>query len=206
MSKMHKTSKRKDLAFITYSSHDEAKKAAENYKYLYGNSNMQNDQDYSALNPLGNNVTVSLAFSQQAMQAKKKVKESRKNPMPSMNPTNLSHHKTSMPISGMGTYIAGVPKISTQLGVPNIHGISGFSNSPVTNMMNLSNNVNPIPTNIPSPSYQVSNLQAQTNINPSTFPSNLNPSSFNNLNNPNLNSTAMLAMMNIINLNKVRSI
>jgi RNA recognition motif-containing protein len=62
MSKHHKNSKRKDLAFITFDSIDEAKHALEAFR--------QN-------NPISPNVSVSMAFSQQAMQTKKKIKEGR---------------------------------------------------------------------------------------------------------------------------------
>ena len=64
LSRNHKSSKRKDLAFITYSTSDEAKHA------LAFNDNV------NAV--LGSSVSVSIAFSQQAMQAKKKIKETRK--------------------------------------------------------------------------------------------------------------------------------
>lgn len=63
MSRAHKSSKRKDLAFINYTTNEEAKLAVDSF----GNDGT-----------LGQNVTISLAFSQQAMQNKKKIKECRK--------------------------------------------------------------------------------------------------------------------------------
>jgi hypothetical protein len=63
MSKNHKSSKRKDLAFITFNTVEEAKKVLEHSK------------DEIQLSP---NVSISMAFSQQAMQTKKKIKDNRK--------------------------------------------------------------------------------------------------------------------------------
>lgn len=117
MSKMHKTSKRKDLAFITFENNQAAKNAVDSFRatykeddhvmenrsylqetitenlnnaglgenYFEGFDNesietkmkMQTPTNYKP-NPLGSHVNVSLAFSQQAMQTKKKIKESRK--------------------------------------------------------------------------------------------------------------------------------
>jgi trehalose/maltose hydrolase-like predicted phosphorylase len=61
MSKHHKSSKRKDLAFITFNTVEEAKRVLDIKEGL-----------------LGPNVSISMAFSQQAMQTKKKIKENRK--------------------------------------------------------------------------------------------------------------------------------
>jgi RNA recognition motif-containing protein len=165
---MHKSSKRKDLAFITFSTHEEAKNSVEYFKSQYCNevprtpSVMQENEIYKPPvlhNPLGENVNVSLAFSQQAMQAKKKVKETRK-------------------------------KVPGEIGYTGIHGMAGV----------------PMPTSIPStlPSnlqipqvQQVQNLPTSSNLNLAQ------PTQTGN-NNSNLNATAMLAMMNIINMNKVK--
>lgn len=67
LSKNHLNSKRKDLAFISFESHNEALKAIELF-----------NQETELKESLGNNVTASIAFSQQAMQVKKKIKDSRK--------------------------------------------------------------------------------------------------------------------------------
>jgi RNA recognition motif-containing protein len=71
MSMNHKNSKRKDLAFVTYESHEEAKDALDNF----------NSKKPEIENVLGSNVSISLAFSPQAMQTKKKIKEGRKKPI-----------------------------------------------------------------------------------------------------------------------------
>ena len=63
LSRNHKNSKRKDLAFITFSSNSEAKNALEACK---------------SFNYFDAPVMVSLSFSQQVMQAKKKIKDNRK--------------------------------------------------------------------------------------------------------------------------------
>jgi len=78
LSKNHKTAKRKDLAFITYETNEEARNAVEKF-----------DRAEHA-EAIGDNITVSLAFSQQAMQTKKKIKENRKKTIPpqmGMQPT-----------------------------------------------------------------------------------------------------------------------
>jgi hypothetical protein len=158
MSKLHKNSKRKDLAFVTFSTHEEAKNSVEYFKSQYGNEGLstpsviqenQNEVYRPPVlhNPLGENVNVSLAFSQQAMQAKKKVKETRKKP--------------SSPL---------------ELSIPS----SMHSNMHIPQIPNI-----PIPTNTNF------NLAPSTTTSPSVAT------------NPNLNATAMLAMMNIINMNKV---
>jgi hypothetical protein len=198
MSKMHKSSKRKDLAFVTYETHDEAKNAVESFKQSYGEGNIKeeeitalqedtkfeniyeyneeecqnnnysniitstaddnNEQIYiitkqspnknkiSTFCPLGNNVNVSLAFSQQAMQAKKKIKESRKK---------------------------GTVQITTSNSGHSLHNPQSTLNSIST----------PSPMQ-PTPNLITSNLSTGTN---------------------NINTTAMLAMMNLINMNKVLS-
>jgi hypothetical protein len=224
MSKMHKTSKRKDLAFVTFTTHEEAKRAADNYKLQY--SSYQGEYDQRRISPLGENVTVSLAFSQQAMQAKKKVKETRKTPVHNLpsgahmsnignmsnmsnigNISNMNHPKSgvhvpiggympnispSMPHSMSQSIPQSIPSISANIpqsisggpkipaGLNNIHGIPGYPNQ----MMNM-----------PTP-MMTSSILPSTSI-PGQTPSNIN--------NPNLNSTAMLAMMNIINMNKVNA-
>ncbi len=132
----------------------EAKNAVDNFKTL----------EQSQL--LGDSVSISLAFSQQAMQAKKKVKESRKKPTILAPPQimNLPQHN----------YTNQGPMMS--IGI----------NSATQNL----NSINTHLTNLNSMASLITPTQ-----NPLTSPMNaLNPS---------LNSTAMLAMMNIINMNKV---
>jgi CUG-BP- and ETR3-like factor len=63
LSKNHKNSKRKDLGFVTFNSHFEAKLALEAIK----NNNYFDSP-----------VNVSLSFSQQVMQAKKRIKDNRR--------------------------------------------------------------------------------------------------------------------------------
>lgn len=121
LSKSHLNSKRKDLAFITFESHSEALKAIELF-----------NQETELKESLGNNVTASIAFSQQAMQAKKKIKDSRKK----------------------------VTQISSQL------------------LSNNSGSTNKVPR------------------------SDQDIKDDNQLLNQNINATAMLAMMNLINMNK----
>ena len=67
LSRNHKNSKRKDLAFITYNNNTEAKAALEALK---------------TTNYFDVPVTVSLSISQQVMQAKKKIKDIRKKTTP----------------------------------------------------------------------------------------------------------------------------
>jgi RNA recognition motif-containing protein len=62
-SKNHKNSKRKDLAFVTYSSNSEAKRAVDQCKIS---------------NYFDPPVTINLSFSPQAMHSKKKSKEQRR--------------------------------------------------------------------------------------------------------------------------------
>jgi hypothetical protein len=193
MSKVHKSSKRKDLAFVTFETHQEAKNAVDSYKMKYGEGDSKEedlnrlkdeyshvfdtinaDENYQVkiegnenytypkysqsqllYNPLGPNVSISLAFSQQAMQAKKKIKESRKK----------------------GTTHAGQSSPPTQK-TPNI----------------ISSNINTISTVnsnqiIPQPQVStINNQQIQTGSQ------------------QNINAAAMLAMVNLINMNKVKSI
>lgn len=66
MTKNHKSSKRKDLAFITFETNEEAKNCSETFNKI------------NLPIPIGDNICVSMAFSQQAMQTKKKIKEKRK--------------------------------------------------------------------------------------------------------------------------------
>jgi hypothetical protein len=197
MSKIHKTSKRKDLAFVTFSTHEEAKRAAENYKLQYGT--YQGEYDQRRISPLGENVTVSLAFSQQAMQAKKKVKETRKTPVQNV-PGHLNHHKSGVQIPGMGSYMSGMPKIPS--GMNNIHGISNYPSQMTPTMMNMPTQIIPSSSNVMSMPSTLTSVLPSSNI-PSQMSSSTSPPSLSNINNPNLNSTAMLAMMNIINMNKV---
>lgn len=164
MSKSHKNSKRKDLAFVTYSSHSEAKNAVENYK------NLEDAQI------LGDSVTISLAFSQQAMQAKKKVKESRKKPT-IVAPTQVMNNAPSY-----------------------VHSSTNMNTNTISQIgMNSAQNLNSLNTH--TLNAQLANLNPMPSFN---IPSQ-NPLSMSALN-PNLNSTAMLAMMNIINMNKVRNV
>jgi RNA recognition motif-containing protein len=159
LSREHKNSKRKDLAFITYNTHEEAKEAVEDYK-------LKQDNQVDAGSILGDRVCVSLAFSQQAMQNKKKIKESRrKTPGTSEMPNIL-------------------PKsITGGIAVDSRHGnISNIGNMSVSALPNVFSGI--LPQNL-----QTNSASQGIDIN------SVNPNS--------QNTTALLTMMNLLNMNKV---
>lgn len=158
LSREHKNSKRKDLAFITYNTHEEAKNAVEDYKTRQ-DSQVMND------NLLGDRVCVSLAFSQQAMQNKKKIKESRKK------------------ISGMADISGMMPKsITGGAGMDSRQGNIGN--------INVSTLPNVFSTNHPQ----------NFALNPASHGMDLSSANSNSQ-----NTTALLTMMNLLNMNKVNN-
>ena len=81
MSKNHINSKRKDLVFITFESHEDALLAIQRFEEEKKNSSKLKDLKKIFLlddNENINMIQVSLAFSQEAMQNKKKIKDNRK--------------------------------------------------------------------------------------------------------------------------------
>ena len=81
MSKNHLNSKRKDLAFITFESHESALSAIQKFEEEKKNEKMEKNLKkifYLSENENVNIIQVSLAFSQEAMQNKKKIKDNRK--------------------------------------------------------------------------------------------------------------------------------
>ena len=85
MSKNHFNSKRKDLAFITFESHESALSAIKKFEEEKKNEKMEKNLKkifYLAENESVNTIQVSLAFSQEAMQNKKKLKIIEKNYLP----------------------------------------------------------------------------------------------------------------------------
>ena len=158
LSREHKNSKRKDLAFITYNTHDEAKNAVEDYKMK-----QENQVETNCL--LGNRVCVSLAFSHLAMQNKKKIKESRRKTPGASDMTNI------------------LPKSMTG-------GIAIDSRQGNLGNMNPSVVPNVFATNLPQNLLTNSSSQG-------IDLSSINPSS--------QNTTALLTMMNLLNMNKVKS-
>jgi len=155
LSREHKNSKRKDLAFITYNTHEEAKNAVEDYKTRQ-DSQIMND------NLLGDRVCVSLAFSQQAMQNKKKIKESRKK------------------IPGMPDIPGIMPK--------SITGMDGRQGN--IGNFNVSTLPNVFSTNHPQ-NFALNTASHGIDL------SSVNPNS--------QNTTALLTMMNLLNMNKVNN-
>lgn len=77
LSKNHLNSKRKDLAFITFDTHDEAANAVKGFQEEKKEKKENLIQIFKSEENL-NLISISLAFSQQAMQTKKKIKDSRK--------------------------------------------------------------------------------------------------------------------------------
>lgn len=163
LSKNHKTSKRKDLAFITYESNEEARYAVEKF------------DKFAHADDIGDNIILSLAFSQQAMQTKKKIKENRKKtnipppmtmpPNPKFNPgynphmaqmhnqINMQDNKkpNMMPQQQMYPNTMMMPPQNNlnQMGTMNPMGhMPGMNNIPNMNnmpgMQNLQNQINPI--------------------------------------------------------------
>ena len=84
LSKNHPNPKRKDLAFITFKTHDEACKAIKGIEDLMDNQNelkkiqLELQQVFHLNIDEFKKLKVSLAFTQQSMQNKKKLKDSRK--------------------------------------------------------------------------------------------------------------------------------
>ena len=81
LSKNHLNSKRKDLAFITFENHDQAIKCVNDFvvdKKNIGDENIVKCFHIENDPSLINKINISLAFSQQSMQTKKKIKDSRK--------------------------------------------------------------------------------------------------------------------------------
>ena len=81
LSKNHLNSKRKDLAFITFENHDQAIKCVNNFvidKKKIGDENIVKCFHIENDPALINKINISLAFSQQSMQTKKKIKDNRK--------------------------------------------------------------------------------------------------------------------------------
>ena len=81
LSKNHTNSKRKDLAFITFENHEQAINAVKmflNDKTLNGNDNIIKCFHIENEPNLIHKINISLAFSQQSIQTKKKIKDSRK--------------------------------------------------------------------------------------------------------------------------------
>jgi len=68
LSKHHKNSRRKDIAFVTFENKEQSKNCVDNF--MLENKDFINKYNTASFN-------ISLAFSQQAMQTKKKLKESR---------------------------------------------------------------------------------------------------------------------------------
>ena len=95
MSKNHVNSKRKDLVFITFETHEDAVSAIKQFEEEKKNVNKLKELKKIFL--LGENeninmIQVSLAFSQEAMQNKKKIKDNRKKvPQNSGNNNNNSN-------------------------------------------------------------------------------------------------------------------
>ena len=94
MSKNHINSKRKDLVFITFETHEDAVTAIKRFEDE--KKNIMKVKDLKRIFLLGENeninmIQVSLAFSQEAMQNKKKIKDNRKKvPSNSGNSNNTS--------------------------------------------------------------------------------------------------------------------
>ena len=81
LSKNHLNSKRKDLAFITFENHDQAIKCVNDFvidKKNIGDENIVKSFHIENDPSLINKINISLAFSQQSMQTKKKIKDNRK--------------------------------------------------------------------------------------------------------------------------------
>lgn len=161
LSREHKNSKRKDLAFITYNTHEEAKHANEDFK-------LRQDNKDSSIDVLGERIGISLAFSQQAMQNKKKIKESRRKP--------------TVVVPGQ------IPIIVNKSATSNLTLDPRQQNSGNANISGLSNMFSNITANLPQ-------NMLNTNTGQSVDLTSINPS--------NTNATALLTMMNLLNMNKV---
>jgi RNA recognition motif-containing protein len=161
LSREHKNSKRKDLAFITYNTHEEAKHANEDFK-------LRQDNKDSSIDVLGERIGISLAFSQQAMQNKKKIKESRRKP--------------TVVVPGQ------IPIMVNKSATSNLSLDPRQQNSGNANISGLSNMFSNITANLPQNMLNANTGQSVdlTSINPS-----------------NTNATALLTMMNLLNMNKV---
>ena len=97
MSKNHLNSKRKDLAFITFESHESALSAIK--KFEEEKKNPEKEKTLRKIFLLSdkesvNSIQVSLAFSQEAMQNKKKIKDNRKK-VPNQNNKGNSNNNNN---------------------------------------------------------------------------------------------------------------
>lgn len=130
LSREHKNSKRKDLAFITYNTHEEAKNAVEYFK-------IKQDNKDTSISLLGERACVSLAFSQQAMQNKKKIKESRRKTTGSAQIANLLGVKTGGTASNfsLDNRTSALGNINLASSIPNL-----FNNISTTLPQNLTMN------------------------------------------------------------------
>jgi RNA recognition motif-containing protein len=98
LSKNHTNSKRKDLAFITFENHEQAINAVKmflNDKTLNGNDNIIKCFHIENEPNLINKINISLAFSQQSMQTKKKIKDNRKKIPPQNQKGNNTNNSDS---------------------------------------------------------------------------------------------------------------
>ena len=102
MSKNHLNSKRKDLAFITFESHESAISAIK--KFEEEKKNPDKEKSLKKIFFLSdkesvNSIQVSLAFSQEAMQNKKKIKDNRKkvptNQTSKVHNTNINNNSNN---------------------------------------------------------------------------------------------------------------
>ena len=98
MSKNHLNSKRKDLAFITFESHESAVSAIQKFEEEKKDEKMEKTLKkifYLAENENVNMIQVSLAFSQEAMQNKKKIKDNRKKVPSQITKGNSNNNNTN---------------------------------------------------------------------------------------------------------------
>ena len=98
MSKNHLNSKRKDLAFITFESHENAVSSIKKFEEEKKNEKMEKNLKkvfYLGENESVNMIQVSLAFSQEAMQNKKKIKDNRKKIPPQISKGNINDNNNN---------------------------------------------------------------------------------------------------------------
>ena len=117
LSRNHNNSKRKDLAFITFTTNTEAKAALEAFK---------------TFNYLDVPVTVSLSFSHQVMQAKKKIKDTRKKISPNSQSSQFPN-----------TSIVNNNLTSNLSNLVNNNPINQNALNSIINMLSMNKNVNP---------------------------------------------------------------
>lgn len=117
-SRNHKNSKRKDLAFVTYSTHSEAKNAVEQCKL-----NKYFDEP----------ITINLSFSSQSMHSKKKSKDQRR------RPSFTSHYKDQFnPSSRSQSQVSQISQ--SNLSNPSLVG-NMQNNALLNTLLNSINNV-----------------------------------------------------------------